>query len=255
MGRTSKGWLFAGEIRQRYLANESIGSLARNFSVTRPAIRKILTAGGVQLRSLDLEARSKSDSDLRAKYASQLCPDHPVGSLRGHQIARVGDVVHYRLGGRFGRAGFCAALDADDLTAIRPYFWSGWNGPNNKRAYAKAGVVAEGRPTTILMHRIILGTDLLVDHIDFNGLNNRQDNLRPADNPHSQAHTEMLRNNTSGYRGVYVKKNGTISAQIRVNRKLEDLGIFPTLEAAARAFDARAVAVRGKFAFTNFHQE
>lgn len=49
-------------------------------------------------------------------------------------------------------------------------------------------------------------------------------------------------NNTSGYRGVSLHKPGLWRAQVTIDRKRTYLGLHPTPEAAARAYDAAVIA-------------
>jgi hypothetical protein len=62
----------------------------------------------------------------------------------------------------------------------------------------------------------------------------------------------MLRNNTSGYKGVsWNKRKGKWRATITVNRKPLFLGYFGTPEEAAGAYDQAAIRHFGEYAVTN----
>lgn len=62
--------------------------------------------------------------------------------------------------------------------------------------------------------------------------------------------------NTTGYRGVYyVKRHGTWQASIKHGDKLLHLGTFDTAEEAARAYDAKAFALKRKKTQLNFPEE
>jgi hypothetical protein len=58
--------------------------------------------------------------------------------------------------------------------------------------------------------------------------------------------------NKTGYRGVHAHANGSFVAEIRANRKYQYLGLFPTPELAAMAYDAKAREIVGSFALLNF---
>ena len=105
------------------------------------------------------------------------------------------------------------------------------------------------------MHRVImariagreLGRHELVDHINGDRLDNRRANLRLVTN-HENGHNraDLNRNNTTGYRGVYPCTNSRKwMAVITVNRQRRYLGVYPTAEAAALAYDQAAAALVG----------
>lgn len=111
----------------------------------------------------------------------------------------------------------------------------------------------------LLMHRVILDVDdpmLEVDHKDRNGLNNTRANLRQATRAQNQQNGILPRNNTSGYKGIYLdKRRGKWQAKIRYNGKQHYIGQFDGPEAAARAYDAAARKHFGEFARCNFPLE
>jgi hypothetical protein len=122
--------------------------------------------------------------------------------------------------------------------------------------YAMRIAKVNGRKTTILMHRIILGlgSGVECDHINRNKFDNRRENLRAC------KHEENLRNRpkmgrvrTSKYVGVC--KSGTRSWKAKICFKGEHhyLGNrFSTEESAARAYDEAAKRLHGEFASLNF---
>ncbi len=110
----------------------------------------------------------------------------------------------------------------------------------------------KGRKETIRMHRLIAGTPagMDTDHRDGDKLNNQRFNLRIA------TRTENGRNRKpkkgSEFKGVYLfKKSGKWRAQIRVDRKLKELGLFILKEDAAKAYNAAAIEHFGGFARLN----
>lgn len=152
--------------------------------------------------------------------------------------------------------GLTAVIDAidGDLCAFA------WNLSTRKRYeyfYAQAYI----HPRNQLMHCIIfermIGRPLqkgeLVDHIDRDGLNNRRSNLRLATTSQNMQNRPRQKNNSSGYKGVtFHKKRGEWRAKISVNGVTNNLGIFSSPEAAARAYDAAAREHFGEFAYLNF---
>ena len=86
-----------------------------------------------------------------------------------------------------------------------------------------------------------------VDHIDGDKLNNRIDNLRWATSAENRCSVEMRADNTSGYRGVSMLKNGRWRARIWVNCIEKYLGTFDTAEEASAAYERAVAEIRGDF--------
>jgi hypothetical protein len=107
------------------------------------------------------------------------------------------------------------------------------------------------------MHREILGLSdsrIKGEHRNGEGLDNQQENIRPASNSQNLAAYRRLRTtNASRFRGVFrIKDRPNWRAQITVNYKSKYLGYFGAEEDAARAYDAAAKQIFGEFAQLNF---
>ena len=83
-----------------------------------------------------------------------------------------------------------------------------------------------------------------IDHIDRNPLNNRINNLRAATRPQNRMNDGLMRNNTSGYRGVWAS-DGKFMACIRSGGKRIHLGTFETAPEAAASYRAAAIRIYG----------
>lgn len=125
--------------------------------------------------------------------------------------------------------------------------------PGLKTWYARATTTKRSRG--ILMHRFILGVrnpNILIDHKNTNGLDNRKKNLRMCDRTQNLCNTGLMRTNTSGFKGVsWDPRQEKWVAKTRFRRKYIHIGRFLTKIAAAKAYDAMARKLFGEFARTN----
>lgn len=145
-----------------------------------------------------------------------------------------------------------AAVDRADYESI-PMLRENWtlhdSSGHLKYAYRVGG------DERLLMHRVILGAGEgeEVDHVDFDGLNNRRSNLRLASRSEQLRHRRKLRTNwrgplTSRFKGVSLTPSGKWVAKIGDER----LGLYATEEDAATAYDIAARERYGEFAEVNF---
>ena len=83
-----------------------------------------------------------------------------------------------------------------------------------------------------------------IDHIDGNPINNKIENLRPATVNQNRQNSSIRKDNKSGCKGVYWKKDSKKwSVQIQANGKRINIGVFDNLELA----DLVAQEARDKF--------
>lgn len=149
--------------------------------------------------------------------------------------------------------GKVAIIDAVDWDLVKDFKWH--TQKNHLCSYAIANIKRNGKRTTIGMHQILMGTysKMHVDHINNDGLDNRRNNLRVCTVSQNRANSKTHLNNTSGYRGVSFKKNtNRWKSQIRINKKLYDLGEFDLKEDAARVYDIISREWYGEYATLNF---
>ncbi len=133
------------------------------------------------------------------------------------------------------------SYDEDDHELVNQYNWHIADG------HARSG--------SLLMHRLILGvtdTELQVDHIDHNKLNNQKSNLRICTRSQS-LHNRVTQKTSSKFKGVRRYK-GKYFAQIKHNYKYIYLGIFRSEITAAKVYDKASRGLYKEFGITNFSQ-
>lgn len=105
----------------------------------------------------------------------------------------------------------------------------------------------------VLMHRLIMVPrgSMVVDHINGNGLDNRKSNLRVCSTGQNMANKGPSASH--GFKGVTRRGGkGPWIAEIAPEGHHIYLGIFRTIEEAARAYDVAARKWYGEFAYLNF---
>lgn len=153
-------------------------------------------------------------------------------------------------------------IDAADAEKVLPFKWTTMKNckPRRDMFYARRTIRLEnGKQKTVLLHRFILDAPpgFEVDHINGDSLDNRRCNLRLATRSQNTCNIQYL-NNSTGFRGVIPPKKGLrkrFQAQIRCEGIKYWLGNHDTAEAAARAYDAKAIELHGEFAALNFPDE
>lgn len=150
--------------------------------------------------------------------------------------------------------GYVAIIDDADADLVAGYKWYPMHTRDGKVYGAGWKHMPPGR-FFVHLHRLIANAQPgeIIDHIDRNPLNCRRGNLRRVTRQQSiwnqgPAHRRC----TSKYKGVWLwRPNGRFVAKISYNGKRIHIGYFDSEEAAARAYNAKAVELFGEFAYLN----
>ena len=153
--------------------------------------------------------------------------------------------------------GFVSLFSPEEGPYLGRWNWCVKTEGRNWYAIRKRGISINGvkHKFDVAMHRVLLPLPhgWTVDHRNGNGLDNRKDNLRPATVALNNQN-QKPRNTSSPYKGV-AKAQGKWRAAISVGGQFYYLGNHETQEAAARAYDAKAVELLGEYARLNFPDE
>jgi HNH endonuclease len=144
-----------------------------------------------------------------------------------------------------------AIVDAEDFEELSKHKWTLIRRGNSDYA----GRREKGKH--ISMHREIMNTpdDMVVDHINGNGLNNRKANMRNCTKAQN-SYNSRPRGGHSGYVGVtYRKSKGKYEAVIGFRGEKIYVGEFDDEIEAAKARDRKARQLQGEFAYLNFPEE
>ncbi|MGD0078174.1 MAG: AP2 domain-containing protein [Sedimentisphaerales bacterium] len=148
-----------------------------------------------------------------------------------------------------------AKVDQADYYNLVKFKWSVLD--EGKNLYAVHTFFDEhtGKRVFVLLHRFIANppADMVVDHENSDGLDDRRANLRVATQAQNVWNSRKTSKPTSSkYKGVYWhKKNRNWRACIHVNNRSIDLGSYDNQVDAARAYDRAAKKLRGVFARLN----
>jgi hypothetical protein len=133
-----------------------------------------------------------------------------------------------------------ATIDAKNAD-LNQYKWYAHKRENTHYAVRKTG--GRKNSVAIYMHREILGRKIgrplssleHCDHIDGNGLNNTEDNLRLVTPSQNIMNSRIPKNNTSGVKGVsWMKTLQKWRAYIFIDGTQKHLGLFSDIEEAVK---------------------
>jgi len=145
--------------------------------------------------------------------------------------------------------GYEAIIDAADVPLVAGFNWNARTGDG--KVYASRTMRVGKKCHTILMHRVITGypAGVIPDHVNGSGIDNRKENLRPANCAQNVWNSCKRANNSTGFKGV-VPVRDRFRAQIKANGKDHWLGTFGCPTAAAVAYAKASRELHGEFGRT-----
>jgi len=149
-----------------------------------------------------------------------------------------------------------AKVDPADYVWLAQFRWH--CKANTDIIYAVRTIQVAGKSKRIYMHRQIMDTpeDLVCDHVNHDGLDNRRGNLRNCTTSQNNANRRCAPTATSQYLGVsWDKRRRKWVAYIKKEGKQRFLGSFDSEIDAAKAYDRAARRLHGPFAHLNFPEE
>lgn len=104
------------------------------------------------------------------------------------------------------------------------------------------------KPTQEKLHRVITNppSELVVDHINSNGLDNRRENLRVCTQQQNSFNQRLRRTSSMPFKGVFRCYN-KFGARITVDGKSIHLGMYKTPEDAHQAYIEASERLHGSF--------
>ena len=144
--------------------------------------------------------------------------------------------------------GYKCKVDDEDWELLKNYNWH-VTIPKSSTKYAKRRIGHRN----IFMHRIITNCpiNMVVDHIDGNGLNNQRSNLRIVSRAQNCQNSNHQKRNTTRYKGVVKRPGGKYEVNIFKSKKAYYLGRYDCKHEAALIYKNKAIELFKEYAKLN----
>lgn len=148
-------------------------------------------------------------------------------------------------------------VDDEDFGKLNKYKWRAITQRNRLVVTRTEWDVTSKKHFEVYMHREIMGLEkgdkTQVDHRDHNTLDNRRYNLRHCNASQNAQNKQRMGGHSSKYKGVsWFKRDGNWRSYIKLNYQNIHIGYFELEIDAAKAYDQKAKALFGEFAYLNF---
>lgn len=154
-----------------------------------------------------------------------------------------------------------AIVDEDDYEWLSQYKWYAYKDKKSKTYYARRNIwTGKKKQTAIQMHRMVMGCSpkdgKTVDHINFDGLDNRKVNLQAVPRQINIHRRLRQKNNHTGYIGIqWKKKKKWWEAWVTLDKKKTYCGHSKDPREAAGKRDKVVAEYYEKNAILNFPLE
>jgi hypothetical protein len=144
-----------------------------------------------------------------------------------------------------------AIVDDEDYMFLNKWKWCAHK--KEELWYVERSTGIDGKYYTTYIHHLILGLpskkEIIIDHINGDGLDNRKENLRICRNGQNQLNRKVNKNKiTSKCRGVsFDKRSGFYRARITHKGQYYNLGIYKDEQDASDAYEKKAHELFGEF--------
>lgn len=159
-----------------------------------------------------------------------------------HYFTIEGDVAYMPLYYQDGTLKATVIIDAEDVERVGQYKWNKQNKGNHVEAYVDKKVTQ--------LHRFIMNetdSNVLIDHINRNPLDNRKCNLRRCTKQQNCCNRKVHKQNKTGHKNISIR-NGRYAVHIYKNGKQHYIGSYAELEDAIKARDEALEKLHGEFA-------
>ena len=149
--------------------------------------------------------------------------------------------------------GLHTIIDDDDFDLIKQHKWCA-NKIGNTFYVQHSFTHPGGRKGALYMHRVIMNppSNMDVDHLDGDGLNNRRSNLRICTRGQNCGRQKPQVGRSSKFKGVsYHRRMGCWEAYVHSKDKKHPAGYFSDERKAAMAYNELASVLHGEFALLN----
>jgi hypothetical protein len=137
------------------------------------------------------------------------------------------------------KSGTAVMVDTEDVAKISRYAWF-----DNGNGY----IASKGKDGKLFLHRVVMDAEdgSVVDHINFNPLDNRKANLRVC----RQSQNTLYQRSRLEDKGVYLnRKTGKFYIHLTINGKAAHCGTFDNRNDAVTEYRRLARKVYGEFAY------
>lgn len=146
-----------------------------------------------------------------------------------------------------------ARVDRKNYDYLNQWKWHYSHGYAVRRVHKR---LSEGKyvGTYIYMHRLIMqpSAEMVTDHINGDGLDNRESNLRNCTQQDNVRNKRVQSNSISGVKGVrWNKHKNRYEPNITVNGKRVYIGRYKTIEEATEAYKRAAIKYFGEYAYAD----